>query len=140
MCIILYAKYIYNKNTKISSKIATQIIELSTENDSNKTVTEKEGIELVLNVSNYNDSKISEIGQNYYLEFYSDNIDISKVNITVTRSGGNIALENMKTKKTFIKANEKETHKYNIKITSNCNEVVRGDVKVKIISEQTKLT
>ncbi len=133
---IVFAKYYNNQNISTVAKIAPQIIELSKEGEDNKTITSNQGTELILSVSNYKDDKISKVGQNYYLQFYSEDIDISKVKIIATMNGENIELENMKTKKIYMKANKKEIHKYNIKITSNCNEDVKGNIKAKIISEQ----
>lgn len=135
---IVFAKYYNNKNITTSTKIATQIIELSKESENNETITQTQGVELVINVSNFENDRISEVGQNYYLQFYSEDIDISKVNIIAAMNGKAVELENMSTRKTYIKANEKETHKYNIKITSNCNEDIKGNIKARIISEQTK--
>ena len=80
---IVFAKYCSNQNITVTTKVARPIIELSKEDESNKIITGTEGVDLILNVSNYKDDKISEVGQNYYLQFYSDDIDMSKVNITV---------------------------------------------------------
>ncbi len=133
---IVFAKYCSNQNITVTTKVARPIIELSKEDESNKIITGTEGVDLILNVSNYKDDKISEVGQNYYLQFYSDDIDMSKVNITVVMDGNNIQIQNSSTKKTLIKAGKKETHKYNIKITSNSNEEIKGNIKAKLVSEQ----
>lgn len=135
---IVFAKYYSNYNETIKARIATPIIELTKENNDNQMITATEGAELVLNVSNYNNENISEVGQNYYLQFYSDDIDISKLNIIVKMEEENIQINNGVTSQMYIKANQKETHKYNVKITSKTTEELKGNLQAKIISKQVE--
>lgn len=135
---MVFAKYYNNFNAIASSKMATPIIELSKEDNENKIITANSGVELILNVSNFNKEKISEVGQNYYLQFYSNDIDISKFNIIAKLGEKEVQIKDGITKTMYIQANKKETHKYNIQITSSSVENIKGTIKAKIISEQVK--
>lgn len=135
---IVFAKYYSDYKETIRTKIAMPIIELSKDSTNNIVITGTQGAEIILNVSNYNNEKISEVGQNYYLQFYSNDIDISKLNIIVTREGKNVQVNNGVTETVYIKANQAETHKYNVQITSKNVENLNGNIQAKIISEQVK--
>lgn len=138
---IVYAKYNNKVTGNESTKVAKPVFVVSTSlNSDNSSVTNTQGVEYQLLVKNFNNNSISEVGQNYYIQFYSKDIDISNFNITLTKDGVAKTLKNYKSESFYIVGNKKETHNYVVKVTykGTTSTNMTGKIKFKVISTQVK--
>ena len=93
-------------------------------------------------VKNYNDTNVSETGFLYTIEIVS-NTDES-IKFELYKGVEQIKLENLKTEKLSIAANEKIEQKYKLKVTYDSSLGTKGkdileEVQIKVHSEQEQL-
>ena len=137
----VYAKYIQYVELKSSTEIAKPVFIVEG--------TEQSKINSINNIGyyefyvrNYNETEISDIGFNYIIEVVSK--QDKSITFELYRGDENIVLENLKTEKMYIGANEKIEQKYKLKVTYNkdLNEIgkdILQEVQIKVHSEQEKI-
>ena len=137
----VYAKYIQYIEVKSSTEIAKPVFIVEG--------TEQSKINSINNIGyyefyvrNYNETEISDIGFNYIIEVISK--QDKSITFELYKGDENIVLENLKTEKMYIGANEKIEQKYKLKVTYNkdLNEIgkdILQEVQIKVHSEQEKI-
>ena len=137
----VYAKYIQYVELKSSTEIAKPIFIVEG--------TEQSKINSINNIGyyefyvrNYNETEISDIGFNYIIEVVSK--QDKSITFELYKGDENIVLENLKTEKMYIGANEKIEQKYKLKVIYNkdLNEIgkdILQEVQIKVHSEQEKI-
>ena len=137
----VYAKYIQYVEVKSSTEIAKPVFIVEG--------TEQSKINSINNIGyyefyvrNYNETEISDIGFNYIIEVISK--QDKSITFELYKGDENIVLENLKTEKMYIGANEKIEQKYKLKVTYNkdLNEIgkdILQEVQIKVHSEQEKI-
>lgn len=137
----VYAKYIQYVEVKSSTEIAKPVFIVEG--------TEQSKINSINNIGyyefyvrNYNETEISDIGFNYIIEVVSK--QDKSITFELYKGDENIVLENLKTEKMYIGANEKIEQKYKLKVIYNkdLNEIgkdILQEVQIKVHSEQEKI-
>ena len=135
----IYAKYIDLVILKIPPiKVATPILSITNNSSSNATITKDSGANYVFNVSNFELDKVSAIAQNYSLELYSNDLDLSDFNISIEKDGFPLSLNNYKTDSFSFLPDVEQTHIFciNISCLDDILSNITGSIKLRIISEQ----
>lgn len=131
---ISYAKYIKTEEVKVTQKIALPILNIS-EGKYVKLDNKNRVGYYEFEIKNFNENSISEIGFFYTIEIVS-NIK-EEIQFELYNNEKIIKLVNLKTEKILIKGNEKNEHKYKLKIVYNGEEKeVSEKIQIKIHSEQ----
>ena len=131
---ISYAKYIKTDEVKVTQKIASPILNIS-EGQYVKLDNENRVGYYEFEIKNFNENSISEIGFFYTIEIVS-NIK-EEIQFELYNNEKIIELDNLKTEKILIKGNEKNEHKYKLKIVYNGEKKeVSEKIQIKIHSEQ----
>ena len=134
-----FAKYEIEKNIKSSSKVATPVLEVK-----GKETTKISAINTVgyydFIVKNYNESKISDVPQNYYIEINS-NCDNS-ISFELYKGDEIINLSNNRTSDIFIPNIQQIEHSYRLKVTynklnNNLGNDILEDIQLIVHSEQS---
>ena len=137
----VYAKYIQYVEVKSSTEIAKPVFIVEG--------TEQSKINSINNIGyyefyvrNYNETEISDIGFNYIIEVVSK--QDKSITFELYKEDENIVLEDLKTEKMYIGANEKLEQKYKLKVIYNkdLNEIgkdILQEVQIKVHSEQEKI-
>ena len=127
--------FIKSASTEIASPIFN--VNLNLENQKLIDLSNNE-IEYNFSISNFENSNISRVSQNYYIELYSTDVDLSLFQISILKDNTPVLLVDNKTSKFVLSSNNPETHNYTIKISyqNNVETSIIGQIHAKIISNQ----
>ena len=138
---IVYAKYITVDKLTSTLSIARPIFIV--EGGETTKISEINNIGYYeFSVKNFDENNISEIGFLYTIEILANTDD--SILFELYNEERQISLEKLKTERLLIGGNEKEEHKYKLKVTYDSSKGIIGkdileEVQVKVHSEQEKL-
>ena len=133
--VVVIAKYYNEVSGTEKIKIAELILNCKSEYPE-LVLSDNQIITQYLHVKNFNDMKTSDVSQKYYLQFYSDEINIEKLDIRLTKDGEDQTINNGKTGTYTLNCNTEQTDTFTIEVSCNENENLDGTLRVKAICEQ----
>ena len=134
----VYAKYISESIKNINLQIQEPIIELEGEKNKKITITTDKAT-YDFKVKNYNnEEQINKINMEYYIEIFSDRLDIFKVNLY--KGEEEIKLNNNKTDIIDFSNKEKRIDEYHLEVfpLDDINEDVNSTIQIKVHCNQKK--
>ena len=136
---ITYAKYIDTIKINFGSKIANPIFNIEEGDIAQINIVNNIGY-YEFSINNYKDEEISDVSFWYIIEIVSDLED--NIEFELYRENNQIALENLKTEKIYIKGGEKTQQKYKLKMIYKGKykeQLLFEKVHIKIKSEQERI-
>ena len=136
---ITYAKYIDTLKMNFNYKIANPIFNIEEGDIAQINITNNIGY-YEFSINNYKNEEISDVSFGYIIEIVSDIED--NIEFELYQEDNQIALENLKTEKIYIKGGEKTQQKYKLKMIYKGkakDQLLFEKVHIKIKSEQEKI-
>lgn len=132
----VFAKYISESIESIKLKVQEPIIELEGENNKEITIT-TDKVSYDFNIKNYdNQDKINKINMEYYLEIFSDRLDLFKINLYKGKE--QLKLNNNKTNIMDFSNKEKMVDEYHLEVfpLDDINENINCNIQIKVHCSQ----